>query len=124
MQSIARSAQDIQQVWNELGAIERSKNPAYLRYADEFDGGLPPGLDRLVSINWNGPLEPLVRRIAEDADYAFEVVGRRPATPISVSIVNNNPLPLGYVLRDAGYQAGDRAGVVLRSESIEIRYPQ
>lgn len=123
LMALARSANEIQQTWNELGAIERARGPAYQRFSDEFDGVLPAGLERQASIDWNGPIEPLIRQIARDAGYGFRVVGRSPAIDVSVAIVSTQPTPLGFILRDVGHQAGDRAGVVLNGDHIEIRYP-
>ncbi len=122
--AIARSAGEIQASWNELGAIERSRNPAYQRYANDFGDTLPLALSAKAVIDWNGPIEPLIRQIAKDAQFAFRVTGRPPTIPVSVAIVTDQPTPLAFLLRDAGFQAGDRAGVVLGRDYIEIKYPE
>lgn len=122
MLAIARSADQIQRSWNRLGAIEAAKAPAYARYADDYMT-LPYGLQKRVAINWNGPIEPLLRQIARDSGYGFRIIGHRPAVPVFVSMVTSEPIPLGFLLRDAGYQCGDRAGITLSGNVIELSYP-
>lgn len=76
-----------------------------------------------TSVDWSGPVEPLVREIAKTADYRFRVLGCRPAIPVLVSVYAKNTL-LGDILRDVGYQCGRRAAVVIFPDSrvIELRY--
>lgn len=76
-----------------------------------------------TSVDWSGPIEPLVKEIARAADYRVRVVGSRPAIPVLVTVYAKNTM-LGDVLRDVGYQAGRRAAVVVFPDSrvIELRY--
>lgn len=81
------------------------------------------GMGGVTSVDWSGPIEPLVRQIAQAADYRVRVLGTQPAIPVLVTINAKNVM-LGDVLRDTGYQAGRRASVVVFPESrvIELRY--
>lgn len=81
------------------------------------------GLDALVSVDWSGPVEPLVRKIAEASDYKVSVLGHEPATPIMV-LIQAQERPIGEVLRDAGYQCKERANIVVypKTHVIELRY--
>lgn len=121
--AIARSVSDIQGTWAKLGAIEAARSPAYQRYADEFGNRLPPGWDNTTTLEWSGPIEPLARFLAKNAGYGFETLGTQPATPVIVTIVAEQPTPLGFLLRDAGFQAGARAGVVLHDDRVSVVYP-
>jgi defect-in-organelle-trafficking protein DotD len=77
----------------------------------------------LTTVDWSGPIEPLLQQMARAADYRVRVLGTAPAIPVLVTIYAKNAM-LGDVLRDAGYQCGRRASVVVYPESrvIELRY--
>ncbi len=81
------------------------------------------GMDGLTSVDWSGPVEPLVRQIAKSANYRVSVLGARPAIPVLVTLYDKNRM-LADVLRDVGYQCGRRATVVVypNSQVIELRY--
>lgn len=81
------------------------------------------GMGGLTSVDWSGPIEPLVRQIARAANYRVRVLGTCPAIPVLVTVYEKNAM-LGDILRDVGYQGGRRAAVVVFPESrvIEIRY--
>lgn len=81
------------------------------------------GMAGLTSIDWSGPVEPLLRQIARAANYRVRVLGTRPAIPVIVTIYQKNAM-LGDILRDVGYQCGRRAAVVIYPQTrvIELRY--
>ncbi|MCD6039349.1 MAG: hypothetical protein K0S27_749 [Gammaproteobacteria bacterium] len=81
------------------------------------------GMAGLTSIDWSGPVEPLVRQIGKAANYHVRVLGVSPAIPVLVTVYDKNRM-LADVLRDVGYQCGRRAAVVIYPESrvIELRY--
>lgn len=81
------------------------------------------GMGGLTTIDWSGPVEPLVRQVAKAANFRTRVLGTPPAIPVIVTIYTKNVM-LGDVLRDIGYQCGRRAAVVVYPESrvIELRY--
>lgn len=77
----------------------------------------------LTSIDWSGPVEPLVRQIAVAANYRVRVLGTAPAIPVMVTVYDKNMM-LADILRDVGYQCGRRAAIVVFPESrvIELQY--
>jgi defect-in-organelle-trafficking protein DotD len=81
------------------------------------------GMAGLTSVDWSGPVEPLVRQIAKSVNYRTRVLGRAPAIPVMVSIYDKNMM-VADILRDVGYQCGRRATVVVYPDSrvIELRY--
>lgn len=80
-------------------------------------------LGKLASVDWTGPIEPLVLKLANSAHYKYRVIGKRPAIPVIVSVYDVN-LPIADILRDANFQAGRRANIVIypHSNTIELRY--
>jgi defect-in-organelle-trafficking protein DotD len=81
------------------------------------------GMSGLTSVDWSGPVEPLVRQIAKSVNYRTRVLGRAPAIPVMVSIYDKNMM-VADILRDVGYQCGRRAAVVVYPDNrvIELRY--
>lgn len=81
------------------------------------------GMGGLTSIDWSGPVEPLLKQLASAANYRLSVLGTPPAIPIIVTIYTKNAM-LGDLLRDTGYQCGRRASVIVYpgSQVIELRY--
>lgn len=81
------------------------------------------GMGGVTSVDWSGPIEPLVRQIAAATDYRVHVLGTPPAIPVIVTIYAKNTMA-GDILRDIGYQGGERAAVLVFPEArvIEIRY--
>jgi hypothetical protein len=93
---------------------------------DVYSGApLPEGMTRLVSMDWDGPIEPAVRTLAKKAGWTFAVKGHRPATPVTVTL-HRREQPLWTLVRDAGILVTDRATVVIdvTSRQIEVRYAQ
>jgi defect-in-organelle-trafficking protein DotD len=81
------------------------------------------GMAGLTSIDWSGPVEPLVRQLAAAANYRVRVLGTPPGIPVIVTVYDKNMM-LADILRDVGYQCGRRACIVVYPESrvIELRY--
>lgn len=76
-----------------------------------------------ASIDWSGPVEPLVRQLAQISKYRVRVLGVAPSVPILVTVSERN-VPVADILRDVAYQCGKRAEIVVLPDSkvIEIRY--
>jgi defect-in-organelle-trafficking protein DotD len=81
------------------------------------------GMGGVTTVDWSGPVEPLVKQMARASNYRVRVLGTPPAIPVIVTIYTKNAM-LGDILRDIGYQCGRRASVVVYPESrvIELRY--
>lgn len=81
------------------------------------------GMSGLTSVDWSGPVEPLIRQIAKSVNYRTRVLGRSPAIPVLVSVYDKNMM-VADILRDVAYQCGRRATVVVYPENrvIELRY--
>ncbi len=81
------------------------------------------GMQMLASVNWEGPIEPLVRRVCHATHYRLRVMGSEPAIPILVS-VHMHSVPIAYILESAGYQADKRARVVVYPslQTVDLQY--
>ena len=122
---LAEAATSVSRSLSELARIQRVATPpakgASLPDPDKL------GMHQVASIDWSGPVEPLVRRLAKAIDYQVSVLGRRPAVPVIITLSTKNA-PVASILRDIDFQSGHKAHVVVLSRSkskskiIEIRY--
>jgi defect-in-organelle-trafficking protein DotD len=118
---LAEAANSISQSLTDLKAISKASAPAInnkrLAYPTSTD------MMELASVDWSGPIEPLLQRIASMCDYKLRVIGARPAIPVLVTVTAKNT-PVSYILRDANFQAGTRASVLSYPgiRVIELRY--
>lgn len=130
-----KQAYDLNKAQNSLAEASYSVSRSVVDLAEVAQAAhplpnLPPapapasyGMGGLTSVDWSGPIQPLVEQMAKAANYRVRVLGTAPAIPILVTIYQKNAM-LGDILRDAGYQTGRRASVTVYPESrvIELRY--
>jgi defect-in-organelle-trafficking protein DotD len=118
---LAEAAGSINQSMNSLQENNQAANPP------QEISALPPaatyGMQMPISIDWNGPIGPLVTKITQIANYHLTIIGNEPAVPVIVSIHARNT-SLAEVLRNAGYQAGNRANIVVypSTKVVDLRY--
>ena len=118
---LTEAATSISQSLTDLKAIEKASIPPVnnkqLPYPTSYD------MSQIASVDWSGPIEPLLQRIASVSGYKLRTIGRRPAIPVLVSIDARNT-PISYIIRDANFQAGTKATVNVYPaiKIIELRY--
>lgn len=80
-------------------------------------------MQQLASVDWSGPAEPLVRRLAQAIDYHVRVIGKAPPHVIIVNI-SKRDVSVGELLRDVALQIHRDADIVVfpQSKLIEIHY--
>lgn len=103
-----------------LASIENERNPVNL---PPLASNAPTQLRRGMTVNWAGPAEPLINKIADRASYEFYVSGSNPASPLVVTINVRNK-PLIEILRDLGLQIGERGTLKVDANQkiIELSY--
>lgn len=81
------------------------------------------GMGGTVNLDWSGPIEPLLQKIAGYTQYKVKVLGNEPASAIIVSVTGKQML-VADVIKSAGLQAGKRANIVVypTTRIIELRY--
>lgn len=118
---LAQAASSVNDSLEELSAIQVATHPEVHLGAPVNARAL--GLAQKASLNWTGPVKPLLKHLAKFGHYKLRVVGKTPAIPIIVAIDANNET-LAQMLRDIKYQVSNRATVLLypRARIIELRY--
>lgn len=119
--SLSLAADSISKSLAELAEIERHNNPQAKMYNPVNPNAI--GMPQIASIDWNGPIEPLVKKIAESSKFKVNVLGTSPGIPILVSI-SAKDTPISDILRNADYQCGKKANIVVypANKIIELRY--
>ena len=118
---LAEAADSVSQSLRQLAEVERASHPqAKLPSPPDAEA---IGMNQLASIEWTGPVGPLVDKIALATHYKVRALGRMPAIPILVSI-SAKDTQLADILRDASFQCGEKASIVVypASKVIELRY--
>jgi len=119
---LVEAAHSVSSSLNQLAEIEAAATPP-----GPTGKSLPDSnnyaLQSKASVDWSGPIEPLLERIARLAQFRLRVIGKEPAIPVLVSISEHN-VSLSDMLRDAALQAGNKADIMVYSGSriIELRY--
>lgn len=118
---LAEAAVSVSKSLDCLAEIEKASHPC-LRLPPPMDASRF-GLACPASVDWVGPVEPLIKRIADATCYRVRVLGREPAIPVIVSI-NAKNIPFADILRNISLQIHKKACIVVypNSRVIELRY--
>ena len=118
---LADAADSISVSLTELAAIEKS-NQKKSKLRSPIDSEMV-GMNQLISMDWSGPVEPLIRKIASICKYDVKVLGTELGVPILVSITVKNT-SVADVLRDINFQCATKANIEIypSSKIIELRY--
>lgn len=118
---LAETAQSVNKSMQEISAIQLATHPGVKMPKPENPAAI--GMAQQTSLDWTGPVEPLLNKIAEASGYHVRVLGKAPAIPVIVTI-NANFVPLANILRDATYQVVHKARIKLypKTKVIELRY--
>lgn len=117
---LAEAAQRTATAVENLQSIEQARTPElYTPIVTDA----PAELRLLVTVQWTGPWENLLKVLSERVHYQFRVIGKSPATPVIVT-VDARQQPFVDVLRNIGLQGAGRADLVLDSQNkiVEVRY--
>ena len=121
---VAEAATDSSGSLEELSAIDLANSSPAARNAIQ-----PPwnaaaiGMTQLASVDWNGPVEPILVKIAAATGYRLRVLGIQPPIPVLV-IVNAENQMLADILRNVMYQVHNKASIKVypRTHVLELRY--
>ena len=85
---------------------------------------LPEVLLQPVSVDWTGPVEPLLEAMADLIDYDWQVTGPAPAHPLIVSISRRDE-PVWLLMRDVAISLTSSATIIVNPsrELVALQYP-
>jgi len=120
--TLSRAVEKAAHAQEQLARLEQVRTPRISSQWVDFKD-VPPKLRKPLSLNWQGPLEPVVRKIAEKINYKVVVIGKLPViSPVISCDVQAKPAVL--LLREIGHQARGKADLHIHplSKTIEVRY--
>ena len=120
-EQIAEAATAVGRSLQELSAVQMTVHPPQ-KLQKPFNPQAI-GMDKIASISWTGPVEPVLKKIAAATGYHLNVIGKEPAIPVLVSLDIHNQ-PIANILRNVTYQIVMKANIAVyaRSRTIELRY--
>lgn len=118
---LAEAAQSVNSSMQQLSSIQMATHPG-VKMAKPVNAA-KIGMAQQTSLDWTGPVQPLLSKIAKASGYHVRVLGNTPAIPVIVSI-NAQDEPLANILRDTRYQVAKKAKIALypNTKTIELRY--
>ncbi|OGO92798.1 MAG: LuxR family transcriptional regulator [Coxiella sp. RIFCSPHIGHO2_12_FULL_42_15] len=118
---LAEAAQSVNQSLAQLSAIQLATNPGIKM--PEPANASAIGMAQQTSLDWTGPVEPLLKKIADASGYTVNVLGNQPPIPVIV-VINAYDQPLATILRDTTYQVSKKARIEVYPDKkiIELRY--
>lgn len=116
---LAEAAASVSQSLAELAQIERSVHEIKQFKSDPNFVRLKAGK---VSIDWTGPVESLLGKIAQSSKLHYRTIGTKPPLPIIVSITVKDTY-VSDLVRDIAYKVQNQASISLTKDNVlEIRY--
>lgn len=84
---------------------------------------VPPNLDTVITVNWNGSPEPVLQMVADYVGYRFIASDKKPAQKSIVRINSVNRSAVD-ILRDIGVQLGSvgRVRILSQPKIIQLDY--
>lgn len=119
---LAQAAVSVERSMQTIAAIEHNKSPALVVKQMKLHASAL-GLGRLATVDWDGPVEPLVRKLAALNHYQVKVIGHEPAIPVLISL-NEKDTYAGDILRKVSLQTKERMKLLVfpQDKIIEIHY--
>lgn len=117
---LAEAATSVGKSLQQLSAMQMAVTPS--AKAPEIDAQTT-GMTQMASLDFYGPVLPVVEQIGKATGYKVRVLGDAPAIPVIVSISVNNQV-MADILRNVAYQVHNKANITVypAQKIIEIRY--
>ncbi|MBV53741.1 MAG: hypothetical protein CL816_06770 [Coxiellaceae bacterium] len=120
-QQIAEAASTINQSLAELSNIQQATHPDVSM--DSPINAQDTGMTQVVSIDFNGTLDDVMKNIAKMSNYSLKTIGTPPSIPVIINLTEKNKV-LADILRNVSYQAAKQATIKVypNKKIIELRY--
>ncbi|WP_086923306.1 DotD/TraH family lipoprotein [Variovorax sp. JS1663] len=101
--------------------FQKSAEQAAFTGSADAKAPAPRMADGKLWVTWRGDANDLLRNLEPVTGQKLSVTGPTPRLPLYVQ-VHALGVPVDEVMRDIGYQLGQRADLVLLPSGVEIRY--
>ncbi len=122
MSNLDQAAGSVSASLNQLAAIDKATHPVA---KVPFVGLQGQNLDQTIDITWNGPIAPLLQKVAASISYGLQIYGQPPLIPILVNIdTTGQSITARQVISNADLQSGTRASIMIfpAEKVISLRY--
>ena len=102
----------------ELTADNTKHTPAKHNSFDKI-----PNMHQISSVEWNGPVGPIISKIAQASKHKLTVLGRTPSVPVIVNLDMKN-VQLAEIMQNVAYQAAGHIRISYNEKhnAFELRY--
>jgi defect in organelle trafficking protein DotD len=120
-ENLREAASQVTTSLNHLAALEQARTPK-TKLSQPLNAK-KIGMNQLASVDWTGPVEPLLKKLAFATHYKLNVLGNAPTVPILVSL-NVSNVTMADVYRNIKFQTERFAHIALypKQHVIELRY--
>ncbi|MDH5327659.1 MAG: DotD/TraH family lipoprotein [Gammaproteobacteria bacterium] len=126
LEQIAQASKNIEQA---VGILSQTNNAMATQLLTEDQkvkalaraNQVPKGFEKKGSMQWYGPLNQLVERLAMMADYKVKIVGS-PVQPLMINL-DMKDVPIVEMYRSIQYQVGSRAVISANNRLLRVTYP-
>lgn len=101
--------------------FQKSANQAAFTGSADAKAPAPRMAEGKLWVTWRGDANDLLKNLEPVTGQKLSVTGPTPRLPLYVQ-VHALGVPVDEVMRDIGYQLGQRADLVLLPSGVEIRY--
>ena len=120
LEKLSQAADSIQSDLEKLARIKQAGKDTAKVYSAPQSGPLT----RKITLQWSGPLQGVLKAIAQKIGFSFQVQGQRPASPVLVTVDSTGEQAF-QVLQDLGWKAGKhQVSVDGAKEIIQLTYRQ
>jgi len=118
---LSEAALAVNSSMQDLAALTQSQTPLQVQMLAPDAHSY--GLAQLATVDWTGPVEPLVQRLGQITRYRVKVIGDEPVLPIVVNISKRNTA-VGDILREAALQSREQMQIQVfpANQLIELHY--
>lgn len=118
---ISQTAMSSSNAIQTLAEVEKASKPVINRKS--APNPVKVGMDQLVTVDWVGPVEPVLNSLAKKSHYRVNTLGQSPVVPILVNVNRQNAY-LADVVQDITFQVQNHAELTLNpaEKLIELRY--
>jgi hypothetical protein len=97
----AKNADEALRIYTEVNTASKREELTYekIRQAQFQASYIPKGMERTISMEWEGPIRPVLNQLAREVDYKVRIIGDLPPVPHTVTFVAHEK-PIIEVLRD------------------------
>ena len=114
-------------VYTEVNNAAKQEELTYekIRQANWKSQYIPSGMERKITLQWEGPLRPLISQLAKSTDYKIKFMGDLPPEPLMISVVADEKMIID-VIRDINAKVDGLVDIGIRDKNeiklIEVTY--